>query len=121
MARHLTDWPPKVDRFLVLRTTWGEMSSRLFLAALVCFCLVGADFPGFRARTRGGLKVNLRSAALIAPTAWAAEPERPALVDASRLAHALREVCGFMPSGRAERYAGLLLESSMRHGEDPFL
>jgi murein DD-endopeptidase MepM/ murein hydrolase activator NlpD len=97
------------------------MSSRLLLAALACFLLLGADFPELRARKRGGLKVNHRSAALIAPTAWGAEPERPAVVDPAKLAHALKKVCGFMPPGRAERYAGLLLESSARHGEDPFL
>src|SRR5262245_56049522 len=97
------------------------MSSRLFLAVLACLLLVGADFPAFRARKRGGLTVNHRSAALVAPSSWAKEPDSPAVVDPAKLARALRKVCGQMPPGRAERYADFILASSARHGEDPFL
>lgn len=97
------------------------MYSRLLLAALACLWLVAAEFPGFRARTRGGLRVNHRAAALVLPSAWGAEPASPEVVDAARLSRALRKVCGQMPPGRAEQYAAWIVEQGQKHGEDPFL
>jgi murein DD-endopeptidase MepM/ murein hydrolase activator NlpD len=67
------------------------------------------------------VRENRRAAALILPSAWGAEPESPASLERPRFARALREVCGPMPPGRAERYAEWIEVSARRHGEDPFL
>ncbi|MDB4976921.1 MAG: hypothetical protein JWN48_5262 [Myxococcaceae bacterium] len=64
---------------------------------------------------------NRYAAALLDPSSWAPEPEQPRKVEKARLARALRAVCDRLPSGRAEQYAGWLIESAAQHGEDPFL
>lgn len=97
------------------------MASRLTFVALLCLVLLGSGWPYVRARTRAGVRPNLRAAALVHPNIWGPEPESPKHVDPAKLAQALRKVCGIMPKGRAELYAETILEHSAKHGEDPFL
>jgi murein DD-endopeptidase MepM/ murein hydrolase activator NlpD len=97
------------------------MSYRWLLAVLVCASLLGAGWPSSRPRSRSGMRPNLRASALVLASVWGAEPESPEHVDVGKLAHALREVCGMMPPGRAERYAEWMVQEGTRNGEDPFL
>jgi len=94
----------------------------LVLVLVLSTLLLGsADWPKWRARARSGIAPNLRAASLVHANVWRDEPKSPRLVDMSRLAGALRSVCGPMPRERSERYAGWITESAARHGEDPFL
>ncbi len=67
------------------------------------------------------MQENRRAAALIPPTIWDREPTSPEVITVAPFARALREVCGPMPKGRAERYAEWIIASAQRYGEDPFL
>ncbi|MDB4990547.1 MAG: hypothetical protein JWN04_5725 [Myxococcaceae bacterium] len=64
---------------------------------------------------------NRYAAALLDPSGWAPEPEAPHKVEKARLGRALRSLCDRLPAGKAEQYAGFIIDSAAQHGEDPFL
>lgn len=99
----------------------ADVRFRLYLVLLCLGCLAIAPFPKWKARTRAGVIPNRRAANLIDPALWRGEPRSPAPIDPGRFRAALANVCGLMPAERNARYAGWILESAQRHGEDPFL
>lgn len=115
MPRRIVDFPSKMSRFISVR------SASLLAFVLACLSIGAASEPPSRARRRAGVRENLRAAALISKDVWQAEPESPRSIDLTRFAHAIRQVCGVMPKGRADRYAEWIATSAERHGEDAFL
>lgn len=82
---------------------------------------VAADAAPWRARRRQGTTPSRRASSLVQADEWPGEPASPANVDPARLAAAMRQLCGFMPRGRPERYSAWALKYATAHGEDPFL
>lgn len=97
------------------------MAFRWLGIAMLLACLVGADLPRLRPRTRAGMRPNLRASALVLASDWGPEPSTPSPLDPGRFAASLRKVCGSMPPGRAERYASTMISEATRRAEDPFL
>lgn len=75
----------------------------------------------WRARRRLGLRVNRMARDRVRPTQWPPEPASPAVVSVERLARALEALCGWMPRGRARRYATWMRDHGARFAVDPFL
>lgn len=76
----------------------------------------------WRRRRRRDLRPSRRSRLLVAPSDWPEEPASPSGdIDAERFARALRQLCGWMPPGRAERYGGWILQYAAQFEVDPFL
>lgn len=80
-----------------------------------------ADAPPWRRRRRPDIRPNRRALTLVAPEDWPAEPPSPERVDPERFARALRELCGWMPPGRATRYGAWMLRYGAEFEVDPFL
>lgn len=99
-------------RFVLARTT---------ITLCACLCLLGADWPKWRARRREGSVPNRYAAALLDPDSWAPEPTAPAKVEKARFTRALRSLCDRLTSARSDQYAGWILEHAELNGEDPFL
>jgi murein DD-endopeptidase MepM/ murein hydrolase activator NlpD len=113
MPAGLTVWHP----FATLRV----VLARTTIALCTCLCLLGADWPKWRARRREGSVPNRYAAALLDPSSWAPEPESPSSLELPRFARALRRVCARLSSAKADQYAAWIDESAQMHGEDPFL
>lgn len=79
--------------------------------------------PGrpWRARRRAGMRPNHILTERVLPADWPAEPRAPQRVDPARFARALHELCGFMPRGRDERWAGWILQYASEFEVDPFM
>ena len=100
------------------------MSPRLVLLTLSLLLLataVDSARAPWRRRRRPDIEANRAATARIFPEDWDAEPPSPAEVEVEPLAGAIRALCGWMPPGRASRYAGWIIESAAEFGEDPFL
>ena len=83
--------------------------------------VAGAGSGPWRPRRRPGIRPNYAANGRVVPKDWPAEPKSPSKIDAKRFAKALRNLCGFMPPGRATKYAGWMLQYGAQFGEDPFL
>ena len=99
------------------------MRARWPVLILMCLSmlLMGNERPPWYARRRAMPRPNRIAQARVAIADWPPEPESPAQVDPDRLAAALREICGWMPQRRSERYAGWILEHAATFDVDPFL
>lgn len=99
----------------------GSPSVVVACLALCSLWLFGAEEPSWRARRRPELRHNRLAAERVKPGDWPAEPQSPPTAEPARFAQALRELCGWMPPGRAERYAEWSLRWSAEFQVDPFL
>ena len=92
-------------------------------ALLVLFSipLMGNERPPWLARRRPHPRPNRLAQARVALADWPDEPRTPERIDRDRFARAIRSICGWMPPGRATRYAGWILESAEAFDVDPFL
>lgn len=90
-------------------------------SAVLLTSTVDAGEAPWRRRRRVDADVNHRSMALVLPDDWPAEPVTPPTIDPARFASAYRELCGWMPPGRATRWSEWILGYSRDAGEDPFL
>ena len=97
-----------------------RLATSAILAGLAVLALASAP-PPWRARRRPKVRPNRLAAARVAPTDWPAEPATPGHVDEKRFAEALKTLCGWMPPGRATRYAHWTLQYANEFGVDPFL
>lgn len=88
---------------------------------LLALALLAAAGDPWRARRRHGVRPNRMSALLVEPGDWPPEPASPNPVQPARFARALREICGWMPRGRADNYAKWMLGYGAEFGEDPFV
>ncbi len=82
--------------------------------------------PPWRPRRRRAdsgtlVRMRVRGQGLMDLSRWPAEPASPSPVDATKLARAIRTICGWMPPKRPRRYAQWILESSREFSVDPFL
>ncbi|MCA9605074.1 MAG: M23 family metallopeptidase [Myxococcales bacterium] len=93
----------------------------LALCAVLSLLAMGNGRPPWTARRRPHPSPNRLAMARVAIADWPDEPESPAAVDPERFANALRGICGWMPPGRATRYAGWILEAARTFEVDPFL
>lgn len=91
------------------------------LVVLLSLLLLGADWPKWAARRRGGTIAHRYAPTLLDPSSWAPEPESPRALDVQRFARALRAVCAGLTTAKAEQYARWLRESASAHEEDPLL
>lgn len=90
------------------------------LAAL-SLVLMGNERPPWRPRRRPLPRPNRIAQARIALSDWPTEPRSPDTVDPARFAQAMRDICGWFPQERAERYTGWILENAQAFDVDPFL
>mgnify|MGYP001794841191 CR=1 FL=1 len=80
-----------------------------------------ADGAPWQRRRRPDIRPNRSALTLVTPQDWPAEPSSPDAVDPERFARALRELCGWMPPGRATRYGSWMLQYGAELEVDPFL
>lgn len=83
--------------------------------------MMGNERPPWHARRRPHPRPNRLAQARVAIADWPDEPRTPDHIDPPRFARAIRTICGWMPPGRATRYAGWILESAQTFDIDPFL
>lgn len=91
------------------------------LLLLVISVGVAADAAPWRRRRRADVRPSRRATSLVTIEDWGAEPRSPETVDPERFARAIRELCGWMPPGRATRYGGWIQEYAAEFEIDPFL
>src|SRR5690242_18209907 len=91
------------------------------LAVLSVSVLLVAPAHPWRARRRVGMRPNQILTERVLPADWPAEPTSPATVDPARFAHALHEICGFMPPGRDARWTEWILADAREFDVDPFV
>ncbi len=83
--------------------------------------LMGVERPPWHPRRRPHPRPNRLAMQRVRLAEWPDEPPSPEAVDPARFAEALRQICGWMPPGRATRYTGFILESAAEFEVDPFL
>ena len=93
----------------------------LLLMLPLSLALMGHGNATWRARRRPMPNPNRIAMARIAIADWPDEPESPGEVDPARYAHAMQQVCGWMPDERAARFTGYILEQAAAFDVDPFL
>ncbi len=91
------------------------------LIAVLSLLAMGNGRPPWTARRRPHPMPNRLAMARVAIADWPDEPASPETVDPERFAQALRRICGWMPPGRATRYAAMILEHAGAFEVDPFL
>jgi hypothetical protein len=74
-----------------------------------------------RAPTGRAVLMRIKGQGLMDLSRWPAEPKSPPRVEATKLARAIRAICGWMPPKRPMQYATWILESSREFSVDPFV
>ncbi len=96
-------------------------------ACIVALAVLGGSVLAFgqeapwRRRRRRGVTINRQASERVNPDDWPREPGSPEEVDPERFARAIRQLCGWMPPSRPQRYAGYVLSAASEFEVDPFL
>lgn len=91
------------------------------VAILALASLLVAPTRPWPTRRRPGVRPNFVLTERVATNDWPTEPVSPSRIDPARFARALRQICGFMPPGRGERWTEWILRYAGEFGVDPFL